>query len=272
MAKRKKTPDIMGDLLGGEPGTPKPEPGDSREDSGAKPAGKSPRKKEKPPGKKSKKKSQKSAGKPAPVQRVAEQITEKEAFPGRMAPEEAVPEKTAAEKVTIERTVPVELSTEKIIAEQPERTLAGPVLVAEESTAHFVAFRMGRQLYALPLEYVELALRMVAITPLPEAPSWVVGVINVHGRVISAVDLRQRLGEQSREPHPDDFLLLIRGPEQDIALIVDEVTEVLEVSALQVEPPLGTLSRSRPLAAVIRREEGLILILDVARLVPSESA
>ena len=148
-----------------------------------------------------------------------------------------------------------------------------PTLSAESAggnLAYFIGFRLDWHLYALPLDHVERALRMVAVTPVPEAPPWVAGVINLHGRVIQVVDLRQRFGQPTREPHPDDRLLVVQGLERTMALIVDEVTEMLEVPAHQVELPTGPLSRSRPLVGMIRGDEGLILVLDAARLVPSE--
>jgi len=115
-----------------------------------------------------------------------------------------------------------------------------------------------------------MAERMVAATPVPEALPWVAGVINLHGRVIPTVDLRQRFGQPTREPALADRLLVVQAQEQTMALMVDEVTEVLEVPANQVEPAPASLSQSRPLAAVIRRDEELILVLNVARLLPSE--
>ncbi len=142
--------------------------------------------------------------------------------------------------------------------------------VAEDGPAHFVGFRLERYLYALPLDHVERALRMVAVTPVPEAPPWVAGIINLHGRVIQVMDLRGRFGLPTREPHPDDRLLVVQDLERTMALIVDEVTELLEVPAHQVELPTGPLSQSRPLAGVIRGDAGLILVLDATRLVPSE--
>jgi purine-binding chemotaxis protein CheW len=134
----------------------------------------------------------------------------------------------------------------------------------------FVSFQLDRQLYALPLEHVERALRMVAVTPVPEAPPWIAGVINLHGRVIPTVDLRQRLGQPSREAHVDDRLLIVQVPQRTVAVMVDEVAEVLEVLAQQVEPAPDPLSQSCPLEAVVRREEELILVLCVTRLLPSE--
>jgi purine-binding chemotaxis protein CheW len=139
-----------------------------------------------------------------------------------------------------------------------------------DGSAPFVSFRLDRQLYALPLDHVERALRMVAITPVPEAPPWIAGVINLQGKVIPTVDLRQRLGQPSREAHVDDRLLVVQAPERTVAVMVDEVAEVLAVPAQQVEPIPDPLSQSCPLEAVVRREEGLILVLRVTRLLPSE--
>ena len=147
---------------------------------------------------------------------------------------------------------------------------AKPTGLGEDGSIHLVVFRRERQLYALPLSNVERALRMVAITSVPEAPAWVAGVISVHGRVIPVLDLRQRFGRSPKEPHPDDRLLIMQAQGQTVALIVDEVTEVLEVPAHQVEPSSKLLPGIQPLAAVIRRDADLILVLEATQLLPTE--
>lgn len=144
---------------------------------------------------------------------------------------------------------------------------AGPV---KEGFVDFVGFRLEGQCYALPLEHVARALRMVAITPVPETPPWVIGVIDLQGRVIPVLDLRSRLRLPAREPHPDDHLLIVRIEERSIAVKTDEVTEVLEVPDREVEPPPEPVSHSRPVAAVLRRSEDLVLVLDAAWLLPSD--
>ncbi len=147
-----------------------------------------------------------------------------------------------------------------------------PVGFGGEGSVHLVSFRLGRQLYALPLDHVERALRMVFVTPVPEAPTWVLGVIDLHGSMIPVVDLRQRFGQPPKEPALDDRLLVAQVLEQRVAFMVDEVTEVLEVPAHQVEPPGDSLARARLLVAMVRHDEGLILVLDVARLLPPAEA
>jgi purine-binding chemotaxis protein CheW len=132
----------------------------------------------------------------------------------------------------------------------------------------FVGFRLDRRLYALPLDHVERVLRMVAVTPVPEAPSWVAGVIDLQGRVITVVDLRRRFEQATREARVDDRLLIVRVEGRTMALMVDEVTEVLELPAQQVKPSSELMPDARPLSAVIRRNGDLILVLDAARLLP----
>lgn len=148
---------------------------------------------------------------------------------------------------------------------QPEVTFA-----AEGPSRRFVAFRFEQQAYALPLEVVETIVRMVAVARVPEAPPWISGVIDLHGRVLPVVDLRRRFGHHARSGNPDDRLLVIRIAQGEIALVADEVTEVMDVAEEQLEDPPEALSRLRPLASVIRQAEGLTLVLDSDRLLPKE--
>ncbi len=136
---------------------------------------------------------------------------------------------------------------------------------------HFVSFKIGERNYALSLENVESVHRMVALTPLPEAPGWMAGLVDFHGQAVPAIDVRQRLGRKGRKPRIDDRLLIVNDDARKMALIVEEASEILEVSEDLMQAP-DTLSRSRPITSVIRKEERLILVLDPARLLPAEDA
>ncbi len=131
----------------------------------------------------------------------------------------------------------------------------------------FVTFRLDARTYALPLEHVEGVLRMVAVTPVPEAPGWVAGVIDLRGRAVAVVDLRARLGMEVKPPHPDDRLVLIHAQGRTVGLVVDEATDVLDAAGL-VEPPPEPLRRSEPVLCVIRGEGHMALVLDTAKLIP----
>ena len=154
-------------------------------------------------------------------------------------------------------------------AVEMEETPMNPAEAGSKKTVSFVVFRLDGERFALPLDQVEIVLRMVSVTPAPDAPPWVIGVIDLHGRVIPVADLRQRLGHPAKEPHRDDRLLVMSLAERTFALVVDEVTEVLALPDSEVEIPPDPLGDSRYLRAVVRREDGLILILDSASLFPS---
>ncbi|MBL6982375.1 MAG: chemotaxis protein CheW [Anaerolineales bacterium] len=131
----------------------------------------------------------------------------------------------------------------------------------------FVGFRLNNQHYTLPLEDVERALRIVAITPLPEAPPWVLGVIDLHGQAIPVIDLRQRFGLPRREIQLDDRLLVVQMPQGTYALLVDEVTQVMEIELGQVEYFPGLEERHHSaVSAVIRQNGSLALVVDLAHL------
>jgi purine-binding chemotaxis protein CheW len=136
----------------------------------------------------------------------------------------------------------------------------------KDEAIHYVVFRVDRQGYALPLENVRRALRMVALTPLPDAPAWVIGAINMASQMIPVLDLRQRFGRVSRKPDIDDRLLIIQHQQQTAALIVDEVVDVLELQPQQIETPSTTLSHSRFLEATIHHTGNLVMVLNMGRL------
>ena len=132
----------------------------------------------------------------------------------------------------------------------------------------FVSFRLEQDAYALPLERVERALRMVATVQLPEAPSWMLGVINMHGQVLPVLDLGQRFGHDAKVPHPDQRLLVMSQEPRNVALLVDKVEQVLSAQEGRLEPPSGHLAGSRVLAGVLQNNEELVLVLDPDRLAP----
>jgi purine-binding chemotaxis protein CheW len=148
---------------------------------------------------------------------------------------------------------------------------AEPTRRAGDRPTLFVGFRVDQHLYALPLDRVDRVLRMVAITPVPEAPRWVPGVIDMHGRVVPVVDLRRRLECPSKVVALDDRLLIVRTNDQTIALMVDAVTEMLEVPADHVELSGNGFSLPPHVAGVIRSPNSLILILRADRLLQSEN-
>jgi len=133
-----------------------------------------------------------------------------------------------------------------------------------------VAFFLGGQRYALPLERVNEIQQIVAFSETPEGRSSVVGMVNLRGSVIPAVDMRLLVGLEPLEYTLETPMIITCTRGQTVALIVDEVQDVLELpdGCLQAAPPLHALSSK--MIGVARMPDGLMNLLDIDRLLAAD--
>jgi purine-binding chemotaxis protein CheW len=129
-----------------------------------------------------------------------------------------------------------------------------------------VVFRIERSEYALPVGNVGEILRMVAISPVPEAPAWLPGVINLRGKVIPVIDLRIRLGLPRVPVGLNTPIIVAETEGQMVGLVADSVSELLSVPLDAIEPPDARVGASNAVESVARAGERLILIFDLERV------
>jgi purine-binding chemotaxis protein CheW len=123
--------------------------------------------------------------------------------------------------------------------------------------ARFVVCTLDGQEYAIPAENVIEVFRFAAVMPLPDSPPWVLGVIDVRGRVAPVVDGRQRLGLPEREHWLRAVIVLIEH-ETVSGFVVDEARDIVTIGTGDIEPA----GDSRGVFAVGRVGERLLLIID----------
>jgi purine-binding chemotaxis protein CheW len=102
------------------------------------------------------------------------------------------------------------------------------------ATGQLVVFLLEGQRYALRLAAVERVVRAVEITPLPQAPEIVLGMINVEGRIVPVVNMRNRFGRPERAIELSDQFIIARTSRRAVALVVDSVNEVVACTEAQV--------------------------------------
>lgn len=134
-----------------------------------------------------------------------------------------------------------------------------------------VAFFLAGQRYALPIDRVNEIQQIVAFSDVPSGGSAVVGMVNLRGNVIPAIDLRRLVRVESRDYTLETPMIITRTRGQTVALIVDEVQDVLELpdGCLQAAPPMHALSSK--MIGVCRMDDGLIYLLDVDLLLSTDS-
>lgn len=133
-----------------------------------------------------------------------------------------------------------------------------------------VVFTLGDRRCALPLSVVERAVRVVDITPLPKAPDIVLGVVNVHGRVIPVIDVRRRFHLPERGIALEDQMVIARAARRTVALLVDSVSGVLEYSGQAAVAAHDVLPELPYVEGVVKVDDGLILIHNLDRFLALE--
>lgn len=130
-----------------------------------------------------------------------------------------------------------------------------------------VVCRVGDHRIALPLDQVERAVAAAAMAPLPEAPPWVHGLLNLGGRALAVIDVAARIERNRRVLALDDQIVICRRDDVSIGLVVQDVLGVRPF----VLGEKGTPSVSVPVApyvqATLRDAEGLVLLFSLKRLI-----
>ena len=138
------------------------------------------------------------------------------------------------------------------------------------TTAHsqIVTFRLGDDLFAADIFSVERVLRWREPTPIPNVPAWIEGVLEYQGRVVPVINLRLRFEMPAAPPQNDTRILVFNAGGEWIAATVDSVLDVslLDAARLSSPPPLFRGIAGEYLKGIVKRDERLVIFLDVARL------
>jgi purine-binding chemotaxis protein CheW len=127
-------------------------------------------------------------------------------------------------------------------------------------------FMIENRHYALALDSIERVIRAVEVTPLPKSPENVKGVINMHGRIIPVLDLRILFKLPPEEIIPQNQMIILHTKNRDVALVVDNVSEVIE--SPKITAPDSVFPEIKYLKGMIR-ENTITLILDIDKIVTS---
>ncbi len=128
-----------------------------------------------------------------------------------------------------------------------------------------VLFSLEEPRYALYLSAVEKVIRSVEITPLPEAPEIVLGVINVQGEIIPVIDIRKLFHLPTREINLEDQFIIAKTSKRLMALSVDSVEGVSEIADNKVAVAKVALPFAEYLSGVTIVENNIILINDLEK-------
>jgi purine-binding chemotaxis protein CheW len=142
--------------------------------------------------------------------------------------------------------------------------------IEKQDQLQLVAFRLGAEEYAIPIEMVESIIKLGPLTGVPGSPSYVRGVMNLRGRIMSVIDLRLRFGMPS-EDQPDGRILVVQYADTTIGLLVDSVSEVFNLDEMDFQPPPPELGNGAVggVDGIIHAADRLIVLLNVESILRS---
>ncbi len=144
--------------------------------------------------------------------------------------------------------------------------------VDTEKELQLVTFRLGKEEYGVNIEQVREIIRIVEIIHVPKAPTFVEGLINLRGTVVSVIDLRKRFEITPSGEKEAERIIVVEVQSRTIGVIVDSVLEVLRLSSTNIDdvPPTVSGVDTKFLFGVGKIGERLMMLLDLDKVLSTE--
>jgi purine-binding chemotaxis protein CheW len=153
-----------------------------------------------------------------------------------------------------------------------ERLQTAPATGAANEVRQYLTFTLHDEEYAIDILKVQEIKGMSKITPIPNSPSYVRGVMNLRGTVVPIMDLRARFSMPEVEATHFTVIIVVNVGNKVVGLVVDTVSDVLNIASNDVEPTpelAGSLDTSF-ITGLAKSEQKLITLLNIDKLVSRE--
>jgi purine-binding chemotaxis protein CheW len=140
--------------------------------------------------------------------------------------------------------------------------------VESDQAMRLLVFRLEDEAYGVNVMHVQEVLRITEIAPVPGAPEYVLGIINLRGSVVTVIDTRLRFGLPVGETDDDSRIVVIESEQQVVGILVDSVAEVVDLRTSQIDaaPNIGNEESSRYIQGVATLDDTLLIVVDLNKL------
>ncbi|EDP59182.1 chemotaxis protein CheW [Vibrio sp. AND4] len=143
---------------------------------------------------------------------------------------------------------------------------------SNDEVLQWVTFQLEEETYGINVMQVREVLRYTEIAPVPGAPDYVLGIINLRGSVVTVIDTRSRFGLMAGEVTDNTRIIVIESEHQVIGILVDSVAEVvyLRSSEIDTTPSVGTEESAKFIQGVSNRDGKLLILVDLNKLLTDD--
>lgn len=139
---------------------------------------------------------------------------------------------------------------------------------AENRMSRWVTFRLADEAYGVNVMQVQEVLRVPEIAPVPGAPDYVLGIVNLRGTVVTVIDTRKRFGLAPKDADDATRIVIVEAHGEVVGILVDNVAEVVELPPGGIEPApnVGSEKNSKFIQGVYSRDGQLLILVDLNKL------
>ena len=144
--------------------------------------------------------------------------------------------------------------------------------VDNDEVLQWVTFKLDSETYGINVMQVQEVLRYSEIAPVPGSPTYVLGIINLRGNVVTVIDTRQRFGLNPADITDNTRIVIIEAEKQVIGILVDSVAGVVYLKASEIDeaPNVGNDDSARFIQGVSNREGELLILVDLNQLLSDD--
>lgn len=148
------------------------------------------------------------------------------------------------------------------------------VKTVSQGSRELIAFRIGEQEFCVNIMSVREIRGWTAATPLPHAPPYVMGVINLRGAVLPIVDLAARLGMDEAEPNARHVIIVTQVKSRIVGLLVEAVSDILTITddSVQPVPEVSSDLEKQYARGILAIDKRMICMLDLNALFPDQES
>ncbi|MBY6186855.1 chemotaxis protein CheW [Marinobacter hydrocarbonoclasticus] len=141
-----------------------------------------------------------------------------------------------------------------------------------DEVLQWVTFHLEQETYGINVMQVREVLRYSAIAPVPGAPSYVLGIINLRGNVVTVIDTRARFGLPEAPITDNTRIVIIEAEDQVVGILVDSVAEVVYLNSSEVDsaPNVGNEESAKFIQGVCHRDDKLLILVDLEKLLSDQ--
>ena len=142
----------------------------------------------------------------------------------------------------------------------------------KDEVLRWVTFQLDKEMYGVNVMQVREVLRYSDIAPVPGAPAYVLGIINLRGNVVSVIDTRMRFGLPPAEVTDNTRIMIIESERQTVGILVDSVADAVDLNTKDIDdtPNMGTEESAKFICGVCNRNDELLILIDLYKLLSEE--